>query len=52
MTRKTKAIFTPQQKLEYAKLMVEEGYTNKQVQEISGASESAISRWKNSIRKS
>jgi transposase len=46
MTRKTKATFTPEQKLEYAKLMVQEGYSNKQVQEISGASESAISRWK------
>jgi transposase len=46
MTRKTKATFTPEQKLEYAKLMVEEGYSNQQVQEISGASESAISRWK------
>jgi transposase len=46
MTRKTKATFTPEQKLEHAKLMVQEGYSNKQVQEISGASESAISRWK------
>ena len=46
MTRKTKATFTSEQKLEYAKLMVEEGYSNQQVQEISGASESAISRWK------
>ena len=32
--------------MEYAKFMVEEGYSNKQVQEISGASESAISLWK------
>ena len=32
--------------MEYAKFMVEEGYSNKQVQEISEASESAISRWK------
>lgn len=46
MTRKNKAHFTPEQRLEYAKLMVEEGYTNKQVQEISGAGDSAVSRWK------
>lgn len=26
--------------------MVEEGYTNKQIQNISGACSSAISRWK------
>jgi transposase len=51
MTRKTKATFTPEQKLEYAKLIVEEGYSNKQVQKISGASESAISRWKSNIKK-
>ena len=46
MTRKTKVVFTPEQKLEYAKLMIDEGYNNKQVQDISGASESAVSRWK------
>ena len=37
---------TLEQKLEYAKLMVDEGYSNKKVMEISGASESAVSRWK------
>ena len=46
MTRKYKVHFTPEQRLEYAKLMVEEGYTNKQVQDISGAGDSAVSRWK------
>ena len=29
-----------------SKLMVDEGYSNKKVMEISGASESAVSRWK------
>ena len=38
--------FTPAQKREYAKLMVAEGYSNKSVQELSGACQSAISRWK------
>lgn len=37
---------TIEQKLEYAKLMIDEGYSNKKVMEISGASESAVSRWK------
>jgi transposase len=46
MTRKAKTYFTPEQKLEYAKLMVDDGYTYKRVQEISGAGLSAISRWK------
>jgi len=46
MTRKVKVNISPNQKLEYAKLMVEEGYTNKQIQNISGACSSAISRWK------
>jgi transposase len=46
MTRKIKVSFTPSQKLEYAKLMVEENYTNKKVQEILGACASAVSRWK------
>ena len=46
MTRKSKVTFSAQQKLEYAKLMVEEGYTNKQIEEMSGAGKSAVSRWK------
>lgn len=37
---------TLEQKLEYAKLMVDEGYSNKKVMEISGASDSAVSRWR------
>ena len=46
MTRKIKVNISPSQKLEYAKLMVEEGYSNKQIQDISEACLSAISRWK------
>lgn len=43
---KDRITFTTEQKLEYAKLMVNEGYSNKKVMEISGGSESAVSRWK------
>jgi transposase len=46
MTRKARVTFTIEQKLEYAKLMVDEGYTNKQIRDISGAGETAVSRWK------
>ena len=46
MTRKTRITFTAEQKLEYAKLMVNEGYSNKQIHDISGAGSTAISRWK------
>ena len=46
MTRKIKITISQKQKLEYAKLMVEEGYSNQQIQEISGAGKSAVSRWK------
>lgn len=46
MTRKTKISYSPNQKLEYAKLMVEENYTNKKIQDISGACASAIAGWK------
>tara|TARA_Y100001980_G_C14163920_1_gene41627 strand:+ start:67 stop:372 length:306 start_codon:yes stop_codon:yes gene_type:complete len=46
MSRKPRVTITAKQKLEYAKLMVEEGYTNQQIQQISGASQSSISRWK------
>lgn len=46
MSRKTKVSFSASQKLEYAKLMVDENYSNKQIQEISGACASAITRWK------
>lgn len=46
MTRKERTTFTAEQKLEYAKLMINEGYTNKQIRDISGAGETAVSRWK------
>lgn len=45
-TRKIRIKFTPAQKLEYAKLMVEESYSNNQIIELSGASSSAVVRWK------
>ena len=44
--RKERANFTADQKLEYATLMTEEGYTIKQIMEISGAGQTAVSRWK------
>ena len=44
--RKPRQNFTPAQRLEYAKLMIDEGYSNKKVMEISGAGETAVSRWK------
>ena len=46
MIRKIKVTVSPLQKLEYAKLMVEQGYTNKQIEDMSGAGKSAVSRWK------
>lgn len=45
-TRKPRVSFTPEQKLEYAKLMVEENYSIQQVMDISGAGSTAVSRWK------
>ena len=44
--RKDRVKLTPAQKLEYAKLMVEEHYSNNQIIELSGASSSAVVRWK------
>ena len=44
--RKARLSFTVEQRLDYAKLMVNEGYTTKQVQEISGAGPTAVLRWK------
>jgi len=44
--RKPRQTYTAEQKLEYAKLMVEEGYSNKQIEDISGAGTTAVSRWK------
>jgi transposase-like protein len=46
MTRKIAVTISTFQKLEYAKLMVEQGYTNKQIEDMSGAGKSAVSRWK------
>jgi transposase len=46
MQRKERIIISEQQKLEYAKMMVEEGYSNQQIQDISGACSSAVVRWK------
>lgn len=45
-TRKARIKLTPAQKLEYAKLMVKENYSNNQIIELSGASSSAVVRWK------
>ena len=46
MTRKDKLTFTTAQKLDYAKLMHNENYSNQQIMDISGASKSAVSRWR------
>jgi len=45
-TRKPKISFSLEQRLDYAKLMVNEGYSNKQVMDISGAGATAVTRWK------
>ena len=44
--KKERSVFTIEQKLDYAKLMVHENYTSKQVMIISGAGASAVTRWK------
>jgi transposase len=44
--RKERIDLTIEQKLDYAKLMVHERYTNKKIMVISGACSSAVSRWK------
>jgi transposase len=44
MTRKQKITISPAQRLEYAKLMVDENYTYKQIQSMSGERSSAIAR--------
>lgn len=43
---KSRQNFTAEQKREYAKLMVHEGYSNKAIEELSGACYSATVRWK------
>ena len=45
-TRKQRVMFTVEQKLDYVKLMINEGYTNKQIIDISGAGPTAVARWK------
>ena len=45
-TRKQRVMFSVEQKLDYVKLMVNEGYTNKQIIEISGTGPTAVARWK------
>jgi transposase len=47
--RKARQTFTPAQKLEYAKLMAEENYTNQQVMDLSGAGSTAVPHWKNNF---
>ncbi len=44
--RKERKDLSIEQKLDYAKLMVHENYTNKKIMAISGACSSAVSRWK------
>ena len=46
MTRKEKVTFATEQKLEYDQLMIDEHYINQQIMDISGASKSAVSRWR------
>lgn len=45
-SRKERIDLTIEQKLDDVKLMVHERYTNKKIMVISGASSSAVSRWK------
>ncbi len=49
-TRKQKVMFTAEQKHEYAKLMVVENYTTKEIVKISGAGSSAVARWRKQYR--
>ena len=44
--RKPRLTFTIEQKSDYAKLMGNEGYSTKQIMEISGAGATAVARWK------
>lgn len=44
--RKERVNVSPKQKHEYARLMVEDNYTNKQIMELSGTATSAVTRWK------
>lgn len=44
--RKDRVDLSHKQKHEYARLMVEDSYTNKQIMQMSGAGASAVARWK------
>ena len=46
MSKRVRKTFSKHQKLEYAKMMVEDGFTNQEIKNISGASDSAVTRWK------
>lgn len=46
-SRKPRLTFSLEQRLDYAKLMVNENYTIKQIMDISGAGQTAVNRWKN-----
>ena len=46
MSRKPRQTYTADQKREYAKLMVNEGYSNRAITQMSGACSSAVMRWK------
>ena len=45
-TRKQRVTFSVEQKLDYVNLMINKGYTNRQIIEISGAGPTAVARWK------
>jgi|TARA_R110001583_G_scaffold195355_2_gene372155 transposase len=44
--RKIRLNYTPKQKYEYARLMVEEHYSNQQIMDISGSGTTVVARWK------
>lgn len=46
MSQKLRKSFTPEEKLQYAKLVVEEGYTIAKVASIADSCTSAVGRWK------
>ena len=46
MSTKQRTSFTTEQRRDYAKLMISEGYSYKQIMDISGAGQTAVSRWK------
>ncbi|ETX09787.1 glycine/betaine ABC transporter [Marinomonas ushuaiensis DSM 15871] len=45
-TRKERLSYTVKPKCEYARLMVEEHYSNQQIMDISGSGATAVARWK------